>query len=115
MVTEGKSASRATSLCKCYDEDVSLARATCASHLQSGFKVSRHYLTGPPQLRVPMSKQARPRFPDRRPNTTRGVFGMAGLAADFGIMDRDFTLIGYREIWGQESAFGLSRADARQH
>src|SRR5580765_7842027 len=85
------------------------------SHLQSGFKISRHYLIGPPQMRVPTLKEAWPRFPDRRPNMTRGVFGMAGLAAGFGTMSHDFTLIGYRDNWGHEGAFGLSRADARQH
>lgn len=30
-------------------------------------------------------------------------------------MNGDFTLIGFRSDWGNETAFGLSRADARQH
>jgi energy-coupling factor transporter ATP-binding protein EcfA2 len=83
----------------------------------SDFKTSRHYLVGSCPQRLSafacahVGTHAATRF-----QTTRGNFGLAGVAAGLGTMnDEPQIILGERHGWENSQPFGISTVDQRQH
>jgi energy-coupling factor transporter ATP-binding protein EcfA2 len=95
-----------------------LVKRRAGDNQTSDFKTSRHYLDGSPQTRL-LAFAWEGRL-SGKPNWNvliqGGTFGLAGVAAGFGIMnDEPHIIIGERHGWGEPQLFGISLVDQRQH